>query len=229
MTPSQLPLCHFLGPYDEDDPPDPHGIPANWTGDPFEYLPPRCSLSDEELELAAKYERSDISGGYIRSQIAHFRKPKSQERHTDRKQQVSKIVAAADAGGFGLPSSFLKLVQTDDCVDRIRHNTIWLNLFSELVPFQHDPKYALLEMFYESQGCGYWALLLGPDGFHCVVYYGESLRSDGLTMDGHSTRTFSLIFYRCARNFDEWLAYYFLDCRNSDRNYEELLKQFPGM
>ena len=33
--------------------------------DPFRYLPPRITLSAEELDLANRYERGDFSGGYI--------------------------------------------------------------------------------------------------------------------------------------------------------------------
>lgn len=229
MTQFNLPECHFLGPYDEDDPPDPLGLPKDWSGDPFEYLPKTYTLTDEELELAAKYERSDISGGYIRSQVAHFRKPKSAQRHSERKARLATIIAATESQGLALPESFLKLTQTNDYIDRIRHNLIWLRLYPILVPFPHAPEYKLVEIFYEGQGCGYWALLLGPDRSHCVVFYGDSLNTESSYPHGHAPDYSDFSFYRCAASFDQWLAYYFLDCHNSDQTYENLLKQFPGM
>ena len=81
----QLPTCPPLGPIDDDD--QPTEVPTGWNGDPFTLLPDPYVLNDEEAELAKRYRNNDISGGYLRSQIAAFRAPQPLEHH-ERRQKL---------------------------------------------------------------------------------------------------------------------------------------------
>ena len=66
-------MCPALGPIEDDEPPV--EIPRDWNGNPFTLLPEIYVLDEEELQLAERYRNNDISGGYLRSQIAAFRAP----------------------------------------------------------------------------------------------------------------------------------------------------------
>ena len=56
-------------------------LPGCYRANPFRYLPPVYELSEAEARLAEQYERRDFSGGYLASQIAHFRRPLPAEQH----------------------------------------------------------------------------------------------------------------------------------------------------
>jgi hypothetical protein len=228
MTTLQLHKCHYFGPY-FDDKPDRVSLPPDAADDPFRYVPDAITLTPEELDLATRYENNDISGGYLTSQIAHFRKPQSAERHAERRRRFGNLQLSARAGGFRLPQSFVKLAESDDYNNRIRHNSIWLSITDRLVALPAAPDHQLATIFYEGQGCAYWHLLLAPDGSHLVALSGEPLGSDGDYPGDFQPDLSSFKFYQCAASFDEWLAYYFLDCIATDKHYTAMLARNPGL
>jgi hypothetical protein len=229
MEKPQLPKCHFLGLSQSRAERDRITLPSNAAGDPFAFLPPAVELSTEELDLAARYENNDISGGYLRSQIAHFRKPKPKEQHEERRARLRNLQSLVDAEGLKLPDSFVKLVENDDYINRIRHNTIWLTLPEKLVPMPRTPQHQLANIFYEGQGCGFWHLLLAPDKSHVVVFSGDPLGLPGEYIGGFKPDLATYTFYQCAPTFDEWLVYYFLECIDHDKHYADMLEKYPGM
>lgn len=224
-----LPKCDFLGPPGPDND-EPCTLPADWAGDPFAYLPERYQLSDEEILLAERYRNNDFSGGYFRSQIAFFRAPKLATEHERRRTHLASLRSQADACGVLFPTSFQSLAAQDEHVDRIRHNTIWFDLFPSLVDFPSSPECKLLQCFREGQGCDHWSLLLIPNGSHIVVYHSESLDIQrNFPGDGWKPDIAKFEYFECASSFDEWLAIYFLDCVKGDQHYAEMLKKYPGM
>lgn len=224
-----LAKCDYFGPIDSEDD-EPVILPADWSGDPFEYLPEPYTLSEEEKDLAERYRSGDISGGYLRSQIACFRAPQPAKEHERRRVHLAEVQSQTVVHGVLLPESFLQLAERDDDVDRIRHNTIWFDIFPSLVDFPASPKWKLLQCFREGQGCDYWSLLLMTDGSHVVVYHSESLDIKGnYPGSGWKPDIASYEFFQCGRSFDEWLAVYFLDCIRGDQHYAEMLEKYPGM
>ena len=228
MRPS-LPKCDFLGPPDPDDE-APQALPSDWSGDPFYYLPASYTLTAEESDLAQRYRSGDMSGGYLRSQIACFRAPRHSAQHHRRRDNLSVAQTQAEVAGLVLPRSFVALARRDEYVDRIRHNNIWLDIFPSLVDFPSSPEYKLLQVAYEGQGCCHWSLLLIPDGSHIVVYHSESLDIEGnYPSEEWQPKLATFEFFECAASFDEWLTVYFLDCIRGDEHYSAMLKRYPGM
>lgn len=228
MRPS-LPTCDFLGPPGPDDE-EPHALPADWSGDPFRYLPEFYTLTEEESDLARRYRSGDMSGGYLRSQIACFRAPRPATQHQQRRENLSIARTQSEAVGVVLPRSFVTLAGRDEYVERIRHNNIWFDIFPSLVDFPSSPECKLLQVACEGQGCDHWSLLLIPDGSHIVVYHSESLDIEGnYPGEGWQPDIATFEFFECAASFDEWLTVYFLDCIRGDEHYSEMLERYPEM
>jgi hypothetical protein len=165
----------------------------------------------------------------MRAQIAYFRRGPSVEQHQRRRETFRRLKGELDHRGLMLPAAFVELVESDDYVSRLRHNCIWLQLPDELLPLPSDPAHTLFLIFGEGQGCGYWHLVLAPDGGHVVAFsdYPFGLRTiypDGVTPDLASFRV-----CRCADSFAQWIVNFFAESIEGDRHYEETLKKCPGM
>lgn len=226
--PPELPECPYFGPGTNEGNDDPV-LPADWTGNPFDYLPEVYVSSDEELRLADQYLNGDFSGGYVTSQIAYFRAPRKQEQHESRRERIATIQSLVGEANLTLPKSLIELATRDDVMDRIRHNTVWFRPQPRLVDFPAATECKILELFYEGQGCGYWSLLLCPDSSAPMICCDESINVESNYPSGYQPDIATFTFYQCACNFDEWLTIYFLDCQRDDQNYEAMLKKYPGM
>ena len=203
-------------------------LPTDYDSDPFKYLPPQITLSDAELDLARRYENSDLSGGYLTSQIAFFRRGPSAEEHRKRRQSFRRLKDEVDQLGFVLPPAYVTLVESDDCFSRLRHNNIWLCIPDELVPLPADPANKLYLLAYEGQGCAYWHLLLFPDGGHVVTTSAHHFGLRNLYPGGYEPDPASFDVYLCAETFSEWVFHYFAECVEEDLHYDELLQKYPG-
>lgn len=204
-------------------------VPPDYDTNPFKYLPAEVSLSDAELKLAEQYENGDFSGGYMTSQIACFRRPKPKQRHDDRRAKFQMLRNSVDAEGLVLPPAFIELVETDNYIDRLRHNTIWLRLPDEIVPLPDDPAQKMFLMFGGSSDYGGWYLLLSPDGTHVVAYCNEPVGLVSGYPPGRAPDIADCDVYQCAETFCEWIVIYFADCVRGDDRYEELLLKHPGI
>lgn len=228
MTPLNLPDCPFLGPLTDPNRVCNRDLLPDCDSDPFKYLPPRIVLSAAELELARRYEQGDFSGGYGTSQIAHFRRGPSDKQHAARRAKFRRLQSEVDRQNLVLPAAFIELVESDDYITRLRHNTIWLTVPDEVVPLPSNPDHKLFLMFYEGQGCGYWHLLLGPDGSHVVVFSEHGFGLCNAYPAGIGPNIASIPIYRCAQTFAEWIVLYFADCIEGDRHYQKSLTQWPA-
>lgn len=222
-----LPDCPPLGPLDDDD--QPIEIPTEWNGDPLTLLPDHYVLNDEEAELAKRYRNNDISGGYLRSQIAAFRAPAPVEQHERRREALAEIQTQLCETPFVLPATFVTVFGDDSINNRLRHNNIWL----DLAPLVFDPpsiaNCKAVQFTSEGQGCFYFSLLLSSDGDHCVLYHEDEAIETYPPPPKLSSRLSSIVFSRCCTKFDLWLANYFIDCRAQDSHYNEALERYPGM
>ena len=230
MPRPNLKACPFLGPTPEGEPaPIPHVLPADYDTRPFRYLPPIIALSEAELELASRYEKGDFSGGYVTSQIALFRRGPTPEAHQHRREKFRRLRAEVDRLGLVLPDIYIELVQSDDFVARLRHNCIWLQLPDELVSLPSNPEHKLFLIFGEGQGCGYWHLLLAPDGGHIVTYSEHPFGLRNLFPQGCEPDIASFEPYQCAESFSQWIVNFFAECIAGDRQYEKMLEEYAGM
>lgn len=224
-----LPTCPFMGPVADGQPQPNRVLPLDSATQPFKYLPPKLVLPGAELDLAARYEKGDFSGGYLSSQIAFFRRGPSAVEHQKRREELRRLQAEVDRRGLVLPKAFVELVESDDYVSRLRHNCIWIRLPDELVPLPSDPDYTLFLIFGEGQGCGYWHLLLAPDGGHIVVFSDHHFGLRNMYPGGYEPDLASFTVYRCADSFSQWIVNFFAESIEEDRHYEEMLKKYPGM
>lgn len=204
-------------------------MPIELPASPFDCLPEPYIPTDDEIRLSDQYVRGDFSGGYLKSQIAHFRRPGSSDSHAKRREKLRGLIQLVSRDQLELPESFLRLVANDEYIDRIRHNTIWLNPVPALTPLPNHPDWKLVQIFYEGQGCGFWFLLLATNEPHRMVFCNESLGIEGEYPNGFMPDITKFQFYECAESFDEWLTYYLLDCIEGDKRYTQLLEQFPNM
>jgi hypothetical protein len=202
-------------------------LPPDYETRPLKYLPPKIDLSDEELELAAGYEKGNFSGRYVASQIAFFRRGPSAEQHQNRREKFQRLKAEAERRGFVLPPAFVELVESDDYVSRLRHNCIWIQLPDELVPLPSDSEFTLFLVFGEGQGCGYWHLLLAPDGEHLMAYSEHPFGVRNIYPSGYEPDPASFKVYRCADTFAQWIVNFFAESVEGDRHYEEMLRKYP--
>ena len=152
-----LQTCPPLGPLADDE--EPISLPEDWDGDPFTLLPHEYVLNAEETELAERYRNNDISGGYVRSQIAAFRAPKKTEEHLRRRQILTQIQDQILDTPFELPDSFVQLCINDSFVDRLRHNNVWLDLVPLLVEIPRMDRCKAIQVTSEGQGCCYFSLV----------------------------------------------------------------------
>jgi hypothetical protein len=224
-----LPTCPFLGPLAPDQAWRPRVLPADYQTQPLKYLPPKILLSDAELDLAARYEKGDFSGGYVTSQIAMFRRGPSAEQHQRRREKFARLKAEVDRRRLVLPEAFVELIESDDYVSRLRHNSIWIRLPDELVPLPSHPEHTLFLIFGEGQGGGYWYLLLAPDGGHVVAYCEHPFGVHNIFPSGFKPDLASFPVYRCADSFAPWIVNFFAESIEGDRRYEEMLRKHPGM
>lgn len=224
-----LPTCPFLGPITHDQAWRPRLLPPDHETQPLKYLPPKIVLSDAELDLAARYEKGDFSGGYVTSQIALFRRGPSAEQHKKRREKFERLKAEADRRRLVLPEAFVELVESDDYVSRLRHNCIWIQLPDELVPLPSHPEHTLFLIFGEGQGCGYWHLLLAPDGRHSVAFSEHPFGVHNIYPSGFQPGLASFTVYRCADSFAQWIVNLFAESIECDRHYDEMLGKYPGM
>jgi len=128
-----------------------------------------------------------------------------------------------------VPDAYVALVQSDDFATRLRHNTIRLQFPDGLASLPSNPEYKLFLIFSECQGCGYWHLLLAPDGGHVVTFSEHPFGLRNLFPTGHEPDVSSVEVYQCADDFSQWIVRFFAECVGGDRHYEELLKKYPGM
>lgn len=225
----KLKTCPFLGPSPDEDPRPNRPLPPDYDTRPFEYLPPKIALSGAEFELTLRYERGDFSGGYLTSQIAYFRRGPTAEQNGQRREQFRRLKAEVDRLGLVLPAAYIELVESDDFVARLRHNTIRLRLPDELAPLPSSPEYKLFLTFGEGQGGGYWHLLLAPDGGHVVTFSDHPFGLRNVFASGYEPDLASCEVYQCAASFSQWVVNFFAECIEEDRRYEEILETHPGV
>lgn len=224
----KLPLCPFMGPPHTAEPPRPfRELPADYETNPFKYLPPQYVLSEDELDLAARYDKGDFSRGYLASQIACFRREKTPQEHAQRRKSFAPIQLHADRLGVALPPALLELVEADEYNNRLRHNSVWLSFGDEIVPLPAHPNYFLLLVFAEGQRCCYWHLLFQPDGSHAMAWSEHGFGDSKAYPGGRQPDPTQFQIYQCANSFNAWLVNFFFECIEEDATYDRRLKQFP--
>lgn len=229
MQPLDLPTCPFFFSKADGQPRPTRVLPPDYETQPLKYLPPKIALSPEDLELATRYEKGDFSGGYMKSQIALFRRGPSAKEHQERREKFERLKAEVDRRRLVLPKAFVELVESDEYVSRLRHNCIWIQLPDELVPLPSHPEYTLFLVFGEGQGCGFWHLLLAPDGGHVMALSEHPFGVHYTDPSGREPDLASFKVYRCADSFAQWIVNFFAESIEYDRRYEEALKKYPGM
>lgn len=207
----------------------PRKLPGKLRETIFDYLPPPVLMTSVIEEMAQKYQSGawcKTPEHYAPMQAAYFIQPQSPDSHTKRRDLFRLRVAEAEADGFVVPEVFRTLVETDAYVDRLHHNTIWLEMPEELWRLPSEPSHVVFLAFKEGQGCCNWHLLLAPDGSHSMVScehpFGVRSNWPSLVVPDYSHWKVN----RCADSIEEWLYYYFLDSADDDRHYIEQLRPY---
>ena len=192
----------------------------------FSYLPPPLPTTPVIEDLAEKYFKGQFTGqDYAAMQAAAFVRPKSRETHEERRQIFNLRAAEALANGFVVPATFRTLVESDEYVDRLHHNSIGLTMPEELWRLPEDPSLLVFLAFTEGQGCCNWHLLLAKVGSHSIVCCEHPF---GLTSNWPCAipDCSQWTVERCADSIEEWLFYYFLESTSHDQQYIEQLRPY---
>lgn len=205
----------------------PKSLPPNLSNSIFEYLPIPVEFTPEMGVLAERY----LAGGkldfqdYMPMQSAAFLKPQSAASHEARRSKFSRLVELAKSEGFLLPRIFVEFVETDEYVDRIHHNTIWLQLPEELWRLPSDPTKLMFLAFTEGQGCCAWHLLLSNDGTHqmaCCEHPFGLVSIWPREIPDYTKWEVEI----CADSIEEWLYHYFKASADFDQTYLEHLAPY---
>lgn len=119
-------------------------VPNNLRETSFEFLPPSFSITSEIEELGHRYRDGQINWKHCGAmQAAAFVLPQSPDEHRKRREAFLSRVSEAEANEFEIPDLFRQLVETDACVDRLHHNSIWLQLARDSSPQGDYGRYPL--------------------------------------------------------------------------------------
>lgn len=203
-------------------------VPDNLQNTIFSYLPPVVPVTPVIRELAHRYLNEPINPqDYAAMQAAAFLCPETAESHENRRQTFRTRMQEAEAEGFAVPKTFQTLVESDEYVDRLHHNCIWLQMPEELWRLPGDPTKLVFLAFTEGQGCCHWHLLLDPDGTHCMMCceHPFGLRSAWLgEVPDYSQWTARL----CADSIEEWLFHFFRESAEGDQRYLNTLLPYQS-
>jgi hypothetical protein len=195
-------------------------------GDPFRYLPKEVAFTSEMAAMADRYESHSIDWTFCPAfQAACFLRPESAAQHETRRRKFASLRQQVESMGFQLPTSVVVLVETDEYVDRLHHNTIWLKLPDEIWPLPAEPEKIMFLVFSEGQGCCHWHLLLAPDHTHVVVCCEEAFGCPSV-WPGKVPDFSKFEVTQCADSFDEWLYYFFRESAEHDRQYLQRIDEY---
>ncbi len=202
-------------------------LPANLRETVFDSLPPPVPMTPVIEEMAQQYQSGEWTKTpqhYGPMQAAYFLRPRPPEQHQRRRDTFRRRVAEAEADGFVVPDVFRTFVETDAYVDRVHHNTIWLDLPEELWRLPADPSRVVFLGFVEGHAGAGWHLLLAPDGSHSMISCDYTFGQPSVwpRLPDYSQWKVK----RCADSIEEWLYHYFLDSAAHDRHYIERLKPY---
>jgi hypothetical protein len=202
-------------------------LPDDLTESLFQYLPVEIPFTAEMERLADRYVNNDIDWRhYPAFQAAAFLRPKADSEHKRRRTEFGQLRRSAEAEGFALPDVFCELVETDNYINRLHHNGIWLRLPEELWRLPAAPSRLMFLMFTEGQGCCHWHLLLSPDGTHSVVCSDNAFGLPSAWMSGKVPDHSKWEVQLCADSVEEWLFHFFTEAAEYDRQYLESLNGY---
>ncbi len=203
-------------------------VPMNLRETVFDQLPPPIQVTPEIKELGQRYMRGEIDGRhYAAMQAAAFILPKPTNAHRSRRSEFRKLASEAEAAGFVIPDVFRHLVETDEYVDRLHHNSIWLQMPEELWRLPADSSKLMFLAFVEGQGCCNWHLLLSSDGSHCMVTCEHPFGLPSVWHGGVPDYS-QWDVQQCADTVEEWLYHYFRESCGHNAGYIRLLETYRG-
>ena len=207
-------------------------LPSDLSDTIFDYLPKPIRLTPEIQELAIRYTAGEVGfKDYRAKQAAKFIQPLSEENHNQRRDRFCQLSEEAISAGYSIPKNFRTLVETDAFIDRIHHNTIWMQMPEELWRLPEDPTQLVFLAFVEGQGCCNWHLLLNLDGSHKMVCCDSPfgwLSIWPIAKNGsRSVPDYSdWIVDCCADTIEEWLYHFFVESAEYNRRYISYLKPY---
>ena len=212
-----------------------YNLPDDAATNPLRSLPPVYVPTDDERQLAANYRNGQFGGGakgYVLGQIAAFRVGKPIEQHQRRRAALATLQASLP-DGYVLPPAYIELMQSDDAIDRLRHNTLWISTPHCYEPLPTAEHCLMVPLLSEGQGCINGQLLLTPDGDHVVTLseypFGLPPEYRGSQSAAETYSSGLRAVWIAADEFGEWLVAYFQDCCEGDAHYEETCRFWKSM
>jgi hypothetical protein len=204
--------------------------PPDALTDPFRYLPPPVEFTPRMNALAEPYiananEKIDFRY-YPAYQAAAFLKPRTFDQHRERQEQFAWLKSSAEAQGFAIPDSLTRLFMTDAFIDRLHHGNIWPTVPKQIVRLPADPRFAVLLFLYEGQGCGFWHVLLAPDGTHTIINASDAFGSILGYPTAHEPDCARFTVSQCMDCVNRLLYHYFSQSARDDKRCLERLEEY---
>ena len=213
---------------------------------PFNHLPERFYLTEEEEEIIALfYHRSETGGspqskhiGIGNALVIWYMMLIEKRGWGYEEKDLKNLLKSCEKESIKLPQSFLQFFQTYDSQARFRTGDLSFTTYHQLAPFPDNEDYFIIPFFGDSQGFCWWYLLLNKSNEHCILYNDYHWAEVPLPDEPEPE------FIVCADSFEEFIVRLTEDIKKQEegqweekfkarfpdffnRSPKELLEQFP--
>jgi len=220
---------------------------------PFNHLPERFYLTEEEKEIVALYYHRSATGENKKMENIHLQNSiviwymmlHAKEVCNEEDFQVGlscfqKLLRNCKEQRINLPQSFSRFFQTHDFKARFRTGDLMFITLEGLTPFPDNQNYFITPFFGDSQGFCWWYLLMNKASEYCILYNNYHWREIGRQLPEEPKPEFII----CADSFEEFIVRLAEDIKNKEEGKweqkfktrlpqyfnispKELLNQFP--
>ncbi len=213
-------------------------IDASKIKNPFNHLPERLYLTEEEEEIIALYYYRSEVGKNLKSKDTHLqntlvfwymmlyaKQVRSEKDFQWMQSDFLKTLKSCKEKEIKLPPSYLQFFQTYDFLVRLRTGDLRFIASHQLAPFPDNKNYYLLPFFGDSQGFSWWYLLLNKSNEHCILYNDYHWQDIGKQVSDEPEPEFIV----CADSFEKFIVRLAEDIKKQEEGqWEQKFKaRFP--
>lgn len=139
---------------------------------PFQRLPVKILLTENETNRLQNLtsKKQWVGEEFLIMQRLKLKRGMTQSNFLSFQEELQQLISDCIKCNIELPPSFVTFFSTYDYLSRFRFGDISFFLFYSLVPFPENKSCYLVPFLGDSQGFGWWSLLMHQNGEYCVVY-----------------------------------------------------------
>jgi len=186
---------------------------------PFNHLPQKLILSEEEEELLMLLERDR---GYETDEFLMYSILRSKigigvEGFKRIQSGLRKLLKDCEEKHINLPTTFLTFFQTYEYLNRFRTSDCGLTFTTSegLNVFQEDERYFITPFLRSEEDYCWWYLLLNQKGEYCILYNDVYWRDKDFNFERDSVKFEYII---CADSFEEFIVRLSRDIKTTEGN-----------